>query len=87
MLAAIFNKKEIKTMNPAGIMKIMELKKRFDNNHPKFGAFLKAAGRDALTEGSIITISIQAPGKDELVTNLRVTADDLALIEELKNLK
>jgi hypothetical protein len=74
-------------VNPANIMKLMELKNKFDKNHPKFGAFLKAAGRDALTEGSIITVSIQAPGKDELVTNLKVTADDLALIEELKNFK
>jgi hypothetical protein len=65
----------------------MELKKNFDKNHPKFGAFLKAAGRDALTEGSIITIGIQAPGKDEIVTNLKVTSDDLALIEELNKFR
>jgi hypothetical protein len=74
-------------MNPASILKVMELKNKFDKNHPKFGAFIKAAGRDALTEGSVITVAIQAPDKEELVTNLRVTADDLALIEELKNLK
>jgi hypothetical protein len=74
-------------MNPASILKVMELKKKFDKNHPKFGAFLKAAGGDALTEGAVITVGIQAPGKNELVTNLKVTADDLALIEELKNLK
>jgi hypothetical protein len=74
-------------MNMPNPLKLMELKNRFDKNHPKFSAFIKAAGRDALTEGSIITVSIQAPGKDELITNLKVTADDLALIEEIKNLK
>ena len=73
-------------MNPGMIFKIMELKKRFDRNHPKFGAFFKAAGKDALVEGSIITISVQAPGKSEMVTNLRVTPDDLELIEEIKKI-
>lgn len=73
-------------MNPAMLFKIVELKNRFNKNHPKFGAFFKAAGKDALVEGSIITISVQAPGKNEMVTNLRVTQDDLELIEEIKKL-
>lgn len=73
-------------MNPTALFKIMELKRRFDKNHPKFGAFFKAAGKDALVEGSIITISVQAPGKNEMVTNLKVTQDDLELMEEIKNI-
>lgn len=73
-------------MNPTALFKILELKKRFDKNHPKFGAFFKAAGKDALMEDSIITISIQAPGKNEMVTNLKITEDDLELIEEIKKL-
>lgn len=73
-------------MNPTALFKIMELKRRFDKNHPKFGAFFKAAGKDALVEGSIITVSVQAPGKNEMVTNLKVTQDDLELIEEIKNI-
>lgn len=73
-------------MNPTALFKIMELKRRFDKNHPKFGAFFKAAGKDALVEGSIITVSVQAPGKNEMVTNLKVTQDDLELMEEIKNI-
>lgn len=73
--------------NPANLFKIKESINRFNVNHPKFGAFLNAASRDAIKEGSIITISVKAPDRDEIVTNLKVNKEDLELIEELKALK
>ena len=72
-------------MNPTAIFKIMELKKKFNASHPKFGAFLKAASKD-IRDGSIITISVMTPEGEEKVTNLKVNSTDLQLIEELKTL-
>lgn len=73
-------------INPANLLKLAGMKNKFNESHPKFGKFLKAVGRDSLVEGTIITIGVQAPGKDEIVTNLKVNASDMEMIEEIKQL-
>lgn len=73
-------------MNPADMMKIMTAKSKFDANHPKFSAFLKAVFSRPIEEGTIIEISVTRPGEEAITTNLKVQQSDLDLVQELQNL-
>lgn len=73
-------------MNPATIMKIMEAKNKFTQNHPKFEAFIKALFAQGIEEGTIIEVMVQKPGGDPVTTNIKVQQSDLELVTELKNL-
>ena len=59
---------------------------RFRTNHPKFPLFLKAVSQDALKEGSVIEISVTTPEGKNYCSNVRLNADDMELMETLKNL-
>lgn len=59
---------------------------RFRTNHPKFPLFLKAVSQDALREGSVIEISVTTPEGKNYCSNVRLNADDMELMETLKNL-
>lgn len=59
---------------------------RFRANHPKFPLFLKAVSQDALREGSVIEISVTTPEGKNYCSNVRLNADDMELMETLKNL-
>ena len=59
---------------------------RFRANHPKFPLFLKAVSQDALKEGSVIEISVTTPEGKNYCSNVRLNADDMQLMETLKNL-
>lgn len=73
-------------MNPTSIMKIMGAKAQFDNNHPKFSAFMKALFSKEIEEGTIIEITVKRPGEDEMTSNIKVQQTDLELMQELKEL-
>lgn len=73
-------------MNPAMMMKIMGAKNKFNQNHPKFMAFLNAAFTGGIEEGTVIEITVTKPGQGPLTSNLRVTRDDLELLETLKEM-
>lgn len=59
---------------------------RFRANHPKFPLFLKAVSQDALREDSVIEISVTTPEGKNYCSNVRLNADDMELMETLKNL-
>lgn len=73
-------------MNPAAIMKIMNAKNKFSNNHPKFVAFLSMIFSRGITEGTIIEITVTRPGEDPITSNMKVLQSDLELMDELKKL-
>ena len=73
-------------MNPAMMMKSMGAKNRVNKNHPKFMAFLNAAFMGGIEEGTVIEITVTKPGQGPLTSNLRVTKDDLELLETLKEM-
>ena len=56
----------------------------FTANHPKFPKFLQAAMSRPMEEGTILEMNIIRPDGDTLATNIRLTASDLELIEQLK---
>lgn len=73
-------------MNPASLFKMKGLWDKFTANHPKFPKFLLAAQQRGIQEGTILAMSITTPSGEKLETNLRVTAEDMELFKELKQL-
>ncbi len=72
-------------MNPIAMMKIKSLMEKFKNNHPKITMFF-AAAPDYIEEGSIIELNIKSADGKPICTNIRVTKDDLELIQALKEM-
>ena len=70
-------------MNPTMLFKMKGMWDRFTQNHPKFPLFLRAAQQKGIQEGTILAVSITTPSGEKLETNLRVTADDMQLFEDL----
>ena len=73
-------------MNPSAILKLMSAKAAFTKNHPKFSAFCKAAFSRPIEPGTIIKISLQRPGEEPMMANIKVQQEDLDLLESLKGL-
>lgn len=72
-------------MNPASIMKLMNMKSKFEGNHPKFMAFLNAVFSRDIPEGTIIQITLTRPGEEPVTTNMKVLQSDLDMLQELKD--
>lgn len=73
-------------MNPLKLMQMKSSWDRFQRNHPKFLGFLNAIQRQGIREGMILEFKVTSPEGEELVTNMKVTADDIALFRELQEL-
>ena len=73
-------------LNPAILLKIKGAWDKFSRNHPKFPMFIKAASQQAIQEGSIIEISITDKNGKKIDTNLVIKAEDLELLESLKQM-
>ena len=72
-------------MNPMALMQIKGMLDTFQKNHPKVPMFFSAAAQN-IGEGSIIEMAVTSPDGKKMCTNMRVTADDLKLVEQLKSL-
>ena len=67
--------------NPMEIMKLMGMWNTFKSNHPKFPKFMAAAAQPGvITEDTI-------PDGRTMETNLKITASDLEMIQQLKNIR
>lgn len=76
-------------MNFNQLAMIQKLKSGLDtfrNNHPKFPLFLKAVSSDALTEGTIIEISVTTPEGKNYCSNIKLKAEDMEFIDSLKSM-
>lgn len=73
--------------NPADIMKFMGFKNKFQAAHPKFVAFLSDVARKGVTEGDIIEVSLIKEDGVRTTANLKVTSGDVAMVNELKNMR
>ena len=73
-------------MNPASMMKIMNAKNKFTENHPKFVSFFTKIISMGVTEGTIIEITVTRPGEEPVTTNMKVRQSDLDLFRELKDI-
>ena len=78
---------EIMAVNPMMLMKIMNLKDKFTQTHPKFEAFVRTVLMGGgIVEGTVIEMTVKKPGEEPVTTNLKVQKSDLELVEEIKNL-
>ncbi len=74
--------------NPMEMMKLMNMWNTFKSNHPKFPMFLNAASQPGVIgEGAILEMKITTPDGRTMETNLKVQASDMAMIEQLKQLR
>ncbi len=73
--------------NPLAMMKFKDLLSTFSAEHPKFTAFLAAAGEGVSQEGAQLDIKVTTVDGRVLQSNLKVTENDIKLIEALKSLK
>lgn len=73
-------------VNPAMIFKIKSMWDEFTRSHPKLPRFFQAVASHPLEEGTIIELTIQRPNGDTLTSNVKLTASDLDLMEQLKDL-
>ena len=58
----------------------------FQKNHPKFPKFLKAVAQNGMKEGSIIEIKVTTAEGESFDSNLKISADDMDMIEQLKKM-
>lgn len=73
-------------VNPAMIFKIKGMWDEFSGNHPKLPHFFRAVVSRPMEEGTIIEMIIKRPNGDSITSNVKLTASDLDLIEQLKEL-
>ena len=73
--------------NPKKIMEMKALKDQFEQRHPKFFPFLQAVSQNGICEGSIIEINVTCPDGRNYCSNLRVTKEDLEMLQQLKNIR
>lgn len=73
-------------INPASLMKIMNAKNKFTENHPKFVAFLNAVFANGVETGTVIEMTVTKPGEAPLTANIKVQQSDLELLAQLKEL-
>ncbi|MDT3844885.1 MAG: hypothetical protein LIV11_10000 [Bacillota bacterium] len=74
-------------MNPADMFKAAGLFRRFQNNHPKVVQFIQLQQGRGVPEGTVIEMTIQRPGEEMQVTNMRVLADDIEILNEIRQMK
>lgn len=73
-------------LNPNSIMKLMNARNRFANNHPKFMAFINSVFSRPMEEGAVIEFTVTRPGEAPVTANIKVQQSDLELLAELKEL-
>ena len=74
-------------MKPMNLLKMKQSLEQFTSRHPRFSMFIQDVFQGGIEEGTIIEISVQQPGRDKVVTNMKVQQSDLELFQDLKNMK
>lgn len=70
-------------MNPMGMLKLKPLFQTFCQDHPKLLMFFSAAG-DRVDMDSIIEVKVTDSQGHAMKTNMKVNANDLEFIAELR---
>lgn len=74
-------------MNPMAILSLKGALDKFQGNHPKFMQFITAMTQYGLKEGTLLECKVLTPEGKEIQANIKITQDDLELIEKIKELK
>lgn len=70
-------------MNPMKLVQLKPAMNKFQNRHPKFIQFFNSLAASGLREGSVLEISITDPDGKTMCTNMKVTADDMRLMNDI----
>ena len=71
-------------IDPMQLLKMKGMWDQFTQRHPKFPAFLKAMTQGAITEGSVIEITVTTAEGKVISSNLKVSKEDMEMVEEMK---
>ena len=74
-------------MNPLAMLSLKSAHEKFQGNHPKFMQFIIAMTQYGLEEGTILECKVTTPEGKEIQANIKITEDDLELIEKIKEIK
>ncbi len=70
-------------MNPFAMLGIV---KSLEEGHPKAAAFVRNELMTGLPEDTIIEMTVTKPGSVPKTANVKLTASDIAALEQLKNM-
>lgn len=73
-------------INPMQLIGLKNDVEKFKNNHPKFMQFIQAMTQSGLQEGTILECKVITPEGREMQANIKITQDDLELIQKIKNM-
>ncbi len=73
-------------LNPMQLMGLKNDLERFKNNHPKFIQFIQAMAQSGVQEGTILECKVISPDGQEIQANIKITQEDLALFQKLKDM-
>lgn len=74
-------------MNPLQFMQFKGMWDEFTSRHPKFPLFLNAVSQNGITEGTIIEVQIKRPDGKEFSSNLKISQEDMALFQKMKDMR
>ena len=73
-------------IDPMQLFKFKGMWDQFTTRHPKFPAFLKAMSQGAITEGSVLEITVTTAEGKVISSNLKVTKEDMEMVEEMRRM-
>ena len=73
-------------MNPAELMKLKSDLKIFENDHPKFPAFVRYVADRGLQEGTVVEIVLRQPDGTATKSNMRLNEHDVKTLKRLRYL-
>jgi len=73
-------------INPMQLLSIKGCFDKFSAAHPKFIQFIKAVSAQGLPEGTVLECKVTTPDGKEMQANIKITAQDLELIEKLREI-
>ncbi len=73
-------------LNPMQLMGLKNDLERFKNNHPKFIQFIQAMAQSGVQEGTILECKVISTDGQEMQANIKITQEDLALFQKLKDM-
>jgi hypothetical protein len=74
-------------VNPVALLKLKDRLEIFRSEHPRVSPFFHAIKDDGLEEGSVLELRVIKNDEREMVTNIRLTQNDIETIQMLGKLK
>ncbi|MDO4804182.1 MAG: hypothetical protein Q4A32_05120 [Lachnospiraceae bacterium] len=71
-------------INPMALLKLKGLREQFKSSHPKLAPFMNRVYPDAIAEGTVVDIKVTDPNGNSYHYNMRITAEDMAAINEVR---